>query len=189
MPKIVRDEDVFQAVMRVIIARGYAGATTRELAKAASVSEVTLYRKYGTKGQLVRQAIRAIADQMDLESVTRYSGDVHRDLLAIVTRYQKLAEQYGQFLAVLIPEIRRHPELVEALDRPMGIMRSIADLLARYQAEGVLQPEPPLHAVAALLGPLVYFAMIRDTAFAQQIPTIDLDQHVTHFLEGRRVRP
>lgn len=186
MPKIVKDEDVFQAVIRVTIERGYHGATTKQMAKAAGVSEVTLFRKYGSKAQLIKLAIRAIADQMDFESVTQYSGDVYRDLLGIVARYQRLTAQYGQFLAMMIPEMRRHPELAEALDRPMGIMHTIGRLLVRYQEEGVLQPEPPLHAVAALLGPLIYFAMIRGTAYAGQIPTIDLEQHVTHFLEGRR---
>jgi len=186
MPKIVYDEEVFQAVIRVIIERGYNGATTKQLARAAGVSEVTLFRKYGNKAQLVKLAIRAIADRMDFESVTRYSGDVQSDLLRVVRRYQKLTAQYGQFLAILIPEMHRHPELVEALDRPMGIMHAIGGLLARYQAEGVLRPEPPLQAVAALLGPLIYFAMIRGTVYAGQIPPIDLEQHVARFLAGRR---
>jgi len=187
MPKIVYDEDIFQAVIRVINERGYNGATTKQMAKAAGVSEVTLFRKYGSIAQLVKLAIRAIADQMDFESIKQYSGDVFNDLLRVVHRYQNLAAQYGQFLSVLIPEMHRHPELVEALDRPMVRMIPIGQLLARYQEEGVLRSEPPLHAVAALLGPLVYFAMIRGTVYAEQIPPIDLEQHVARFLDGRRL--
>ncbi|RME81117.1 MAG: TetR/AcrR family transcriptional regulator [Caldilineae bacterium] len=188
MPKIIRDEDVFRAVMQVIIARGYDGATTRQLAAAAGVSEVTLFRKYGSKAQLVQLALRDIADRLQFEEVIRYTGDVFADLLHIVARYTRLTEQYGEFLAVLIPEIRRHPELVEALERPMNVMQHIGRLLLRYQEEGVLEPEPPLQAVAALLGPLVYFAMVRGTIHAGQVPPIDLEQHVSRFLDGRRVR-
>lgn len=186
MPKIIRDEQVFQAVMQVITARGYEGATTRRLAEAAGISEVTLFRKYGSKAALVRRAMGVIADQMDFEAAVRYTGDVKADLLRIVARYQSLTAHYRSFLSVLIPEMQRHPELAEALERPLAIMHAIGRLLARYQEQGVLQPEQPLQAVAALLGPLVYFAMVRGTMFEAQIPPMDLEQHVNYFLNGRR---
>jgi AcrR family transcriptional regulator len=187
MPKVIDDEEIFQAVMRVIVERGYSGATTKQLAEAAGVSEVTLFRKYGSKAQLVNLAIRSIADRMSLETAIQYSGDIARDLLNIVARYQSLTDQYGQFMLVLAPEMHRRLELTEAIARPMEIMQIIGRLLLRYQEAGVLRAEPPLHAVAALLGPLIYFAMMCETVYAEPIPPIDLEQHVTHFLEGRRM--
>ena len=54
MPKIVHDKDIYQAVIQVISECGYAGATTRQMADVANVSEVTLFRKYGTKLQLIK---------------------------------------------------------------------------------------------------------------------------------------
>ena len=42
MPKIITDEEIYQAVMQVVSERGYAGATTKQMAEAANVSEVTL---------------------------------------------------------------------------------------------------------------------------------------------------
>ncbi len=54
MPKVIADMQIFQAVMEIIAARGYAGATTRQIAEAAGVSEVTLFRKYGSKAELVK---------------------------------------------------------------------------------------------------------------------------------------
>ena len=43
----------------------------------------------------------------------------------------------------------------------MEMMSVIGRLLARYQAEGVLRPEHPLHAVAALLGPIMVINLMR----------------------------
>ena len=108
------------------------------------------------------------------------------DLLNIVTRYQSLTDRYGQILLVLLPEMSRHPELVEALDRPLDLMHAIGRLLTRYQEEGILRPEIPLHTNAALLGPLIYFAMIRGTIFAGRLPPMVLEQHVIAFLDGCR---
>ena len=63
MPKILADEQIFSAVMQVVSSRGYSGSTTKQLADAANISEVTLFRKYGSKAQLVKQAISFILDQ------------------------------------------------------------------------------------------------------------------------------
>ena len=51
MPKVIEDEDVYQAVIEVVAEYGYSGATTKQMADAADVSEVTLFRKYGNKAQ------------------------------------------------------------------------------------------------------------------------------------------
>jgi AcrR family transcriptional regulator len=186
MPKIIRDADVFQAVMQVITARGYDGATTRQLAEAAGVSEVTLFRKYGSKAELVRRAVTHIAENMDFESEIYYSGDVFADLLRVVERYQALVLKYGEFMAVFLPEIHRHPELLDGLSRPSAVMQAIAGLIRQYQQEGMLTAEEPIHAAAALLGPLVYLAMARGAFFANRIPPMDAQAHVRCFLGGRQ---
>ncbi|RME48079.1 MAG: hypothetical protein D6796_06795 [Caldilineae bacterium] len=125
---------------------------------------------------------------MNFEAAVRYTGDVTADLLRIVERYLMLMRAHGEFMAVLIPEMHRHPELRDAMARPLRVMQAIAELLARYQQKGVLRQEHPLHSAAALLGPLVYFAMARGTTFEAQIPPMKPETHVRHFLEGRRGR-
>ena len=57
MPKIVKDEDIYSAVIQVITEKGYVGATTRQMAEAADVSEVTLFRKYGSRYDLYNRGI------------------------------------------------------------------------------------------------------------------------------------
>lgn len=188
MPKQVDEAQIFRAVMQEVLAKGYDGATTRAMARAAGVSEVTLFRRYGSKAGLVRRAVEFLAEQMRFEEVVAYTGDVEADLVRVVRRYQQLVAEYGDFLAVLIPEFRRHHELTPALAQPMAVMGRLAALLARYQEEGVLRPESPWHAVAGLLGPLVYFAMARGTLFEPPLPPLEAEEHVRRFLEGRRVK-
>ena len=83
-------------------------------------------------------------------------------------------------------EIPRNPELVDVVDTPMNMFNHIGQLLARYQEEGVLKQEHPLHAVAALLGPLMITYMIRGAFADAPLPPIDLPNLVANFLEGRR---
>lgn len=188
MPKIVNDETVYRAAMQAVIDRGYAGATTKQIAEAAGISEVTLFRKYGNKAELVRQAIVNRAAQIDFDSATVYTGDVEADLLRVVETYQGTAERDGRFFYTIMSEIGRTSDLNDVLDTPVGMMGQVAMLLALYQHEGILNPEPPLQAVAGLLGPLMVTNMIRANVQNVDLPPMDLSQHVSHFLNGRKVR-
>ena len=187
MPKIVKDEDIYQAVMRVLLERGYVGATTKQMAEAAGVSEVTLFRKYESKPELVRKAILWLAQKVDFSRIASYTGDVEADLLRVVQTYQDTAVQHGPFFAVILSEVPRNPELTNIIAEPIKIFSSMADLIARYQQEGVLKSEHPLHALAALLGPLMYSSLIRGAVSDAPIPALDLANHVNCYLDGRRI--
>ncbi len=187
MPKIVDDAKIYLSVMQVVSERGYAGATTKQLAEAANISEMTLFRKYESKSKLVKKAILSIIEQTDFEAATQYTGEVAADLLRVVQSYQDSAVKHGQLIFILISELPRHPELADLLDMPSEIFSGIGRLLARYQSEGVLQSEPPLQTVAVLLGPLMYATMLRSALPNGDLPPLDLRSHVTRFLEGRRV--
>lgn len=186
MPKILDDEQIYRAVMQVIAKRGYSGATTKQMANAANVSEVTLFRKYGSKQQLVKQAISLLLSQTNLASAAQYTGDIHADLMRIVQAYQDSAEKYGDFITSLFAEMSQHPELVASIDEPLKIFSTIAALIARYQKEGYLKSEPPLHTVGVLLGSVMYTTILRKTIPKNQLPPLDLANHVTCFLEGHR---
>ena len=184
MPKIVENEQIFQAVVQVVSERGYAGAATKQMAEAAGVSEVTLFRKYENKANLVKQAISHIVAQSNFAQSVQYTGDVHADLLRVVQAYQDTAVKHGLFIFALFADLSRHPELLDSMSGPFVIFQSIGMLIARYQSEGVLKEVHPFHAVAILLSPLMYITTIRRENLASRVPPIDLSDHVTKFLDG-----
>jgi AcrR family transcriptional regulator len=184
MPKIVHDEDVFKAVIGVIAARGYAGATTKEMAEAANVSEITLFRKYESKAQLVKLAISFIVAQANFAASVQYTGDIHADLLRVVQAYQETAVKNGLFIFALFADLARYPELLDSMKEPFNIFQSIGALIRRYQAEGILKSEHPLHSVAKLFSPLMYISTIHNTKLDDTLLDLDLSEHVTSFLKG-----
>ncbi len=186
MPKVVIDQEVFNAVMNLMVVSGYSGTTTKQMAEAAGISEVSLFRKYGSKAQLVRMAVTSIAGQFDFETVCEYTGNVKDDLLRIVKMYQNLAVHHGQFMATLLPELSRYPELGKALDKPLSAMKQISKLIKRYQDEGILKKEHPLHTASSLLGPLMYTAMLRGSLLDADLKPVNLTSYIAHFLNGRK---
>ena len=185
MPKIIADMQIFQAVMEVVAERGYTGATTRQIAECAGVSEVTLFRKYGSKAELVKRAINALVEQSEFEAATQYTSDIRADLLRVLTAYQETVLQHERFFFVLFAELRQTPEMVDSFSQPLGLFQSIGKLLARYQSEGVLKAEYPLHSVACLLGPLLYFSMVAHSVGGTSMPPMEIEPVVDNFLYGR----
>ena len=185
MPKIVTDAHVFETVVKMIETHGYAGATTKQIAEAAQINEVTLFRKYGSKVQLVKEAISHYASHAEVETAVTYTGDLEADLQRVVTVYHGTAELHAKVFPIIMSEMARFPELSETAKAPLGIITKIAQLLERYQEEGVLRTENPFQAVGALLGPLIVNTMVRQAGVIDVNELVDLDEHVVTYIYGR----
>ena len=187
MPKILEDKQIFLAVAQTIAEKGYSGSTTKQMAMDAGISEVTLFRKFGSKEQLVKQTISFILKEANLQETVKYTGNLHNDLLKFVEIYHNSAVKYMYFVSALFFELRLNPKIIDSIDEPMKMFLGMGKLLARYQSENKLRVEHPLYCLASLLGPLMYVAMLRKGIPESNIPIIDLSQHIQYFLEGRKI--
>lgn len=187
MPKLVPDQAVFEAVLATVVKHGYAGATTKAIAELAGVNEATLFRKYGSKEQMVVKAINYLHKQAGIEELIYYSGDVRADLMRLLRRFFEGAEAHEHVFMAMISEIPRYPELVAAVRGPNQTMMKVGRLLARYQAEGILKPEHPLQAVLSLMGPIIMGRMLELANPELPLPSVDLETHIDNYLTGRGI--
>lgn len=180
--------DALLAAALVVVAQhGLRGATTRRMAEQAGVNEVTLFRKYGSKAELLRAALLRQAEALG-QSAVHYSGDLEHDLTELCRQYAQTLKQIGPVIGVLVTELPRHPELMTVLDGPRELFGRLAALLGRYQQEGQLQAEPLGTLIPALLGPLVMPYLVPIAADLMRGENLELDPqaHVERFLHGRR---
>ncbi len=184
MPKVITDSQILEAALAVISQQSYAGATTREIAAAAGINEVTLFRRFGSKQKLLVAVVEQEAENFVAAGID-YTGDIEADLLRIVQFYRGLMESRGHVIAMLLNEIPRHPELLEAMQTPVAIIGKITRLLTRYQTEGILVAEPPLQAFLALTGPLYLEGMLGILQPNQFGKSLDPSALVRHYLQGR----
>ena len=185
MPKIVADDVVFDAVLSVVVAHGYSGATTKSIAELADVNEATLFRKYGSKAQMVLQAVENLVMRTDILSLVSYTGDVRADLLQVLEALFRAEDANGDVFLVLIAEVHRHPELEGLIHTPLKLFSHIGQLLARYQAEGVLRQEHPMQAVLAFIAPISMSRRLRSLGGAGRFPKLDAVGYVDGYLGGR----
>ena len=184
MPKVIDEASVFRSVLELLVRRGYASATTKEIAEAAGINEATLFRKYGSKAELFEKAINQQMADTPLNRLA-FTGDLEADLLKIVEAYMATYKIFGPVIPALLVELPRHPELIETLSRPLSNVQNIAHILQQYQEQGDLKPEAPLAAVNALIGPLLIQQMLQHAGVTPSPPEIELDGCVEAFLSGR----
>jgi AcrR family transcriptional regulator len=165
----VDDDRILDAAIAVVVAHGYSGATTREIAAQAGINEVTLFRRFESKAKLVQAAIhRDIAETT--AALQAPTGDLEADLLAVLDRYCATYSAHGALPLVIILEVTRNPEFADLIKEPAAAQQGLRQLVASYQADGLLIDEPPELAVNALLGPLLAHAVDTQLGIATSAP-------------------
>jgi AcrR family transcriptional regulator len=179
----VSDDTILDAVVATVVAHGYTGATTRQIATTASVNEVTLFRRFANKESLVQAAIHR-----DLARITnpdlQPSGDLEADLLAVLDYFVALYRQPTSLPLVLILEAVRNPELEDLLRQPLALQTKLRALIATYQQSGQLIDEPPADAVNALIGPLLAYGVDAQLGIASPTGPPHPRQLLDRFLGG-----
>lgn len=187
MARTISDQQILEAAVEVIVRRGYAGATTREISAVAGMNEVTLFRRFGNKEQLLRAVVEQEAEHLVAAGVA-YTGDLLADLSHIVHFYQRLMLARGHVIATLINEIPRQPELMEIMATPLSIFARITSTLERYQHQGLLIEEPPTQAFLALVGPIFLEGILGYIQPQVVENSLDPDELVQRYLQGRAGR-
>ena len=141
---------ILAAAAALFAERGYVATTTRAIAAAAEVNEVTLFRRFGSKEGLVRALIAAgSARYSDPEPAGVGSGDLTTTLRNVAQREIHDAVENGGLAIRLAFDARSVPEIRDALgDTLPGRMRRFADYLRPYQEMGVLRNDLPGELIA-----------------------------------------
>ena len=103
---------LLDAAFRVCSERGLHAATTREIAEAAGVNEVTLFRHFGSKEKLIADLFaRSVAAQSESISHTEPdANDLRIDLFRYARRFNEMLFANEALIRTLIGEARRYPE-------------------------------------------------------------------------------
>lgn len=103
---------LLEAAIEVFSTQGFVGATTREIARVAGVNEVTLFRHFQTKEQLlaaVAQHITALKAEA-LAHQDEWAQDLRCDLLHYAWLHDNMLEEYEALIRMFIGEAQRHPQ-------------------------------------------------------------------------------
>jgi len=135
------------AAIDLIAEQGYDGTTTKEIAAAAGVNEVTLFRHFGSKQGLLIAAFERhhYAGEMTKLFNERLTGDVRTDLLLIARTYHAAMNRNRKLISIAQKGGSRLPEDVykHAAQHPVQLKKLLTNYFATLLEEGKLAPIDP----------------------------------------------
>ncbi|MBA3894961.1 MAG: TetR/AcrR family transcriptional regulator [Gemmatimonadales bacterium] len=182
----VRDQ-LLVAAAQVYAEGGYHGATTRRIASAAGVNEITLFRHFGSKETLLREALA----RCQAESATPLPEEP-RDPVSELTDWSRSHLRDLQVRAPLIRtclgEFAERPDLVTPeISCPVRAVRALAAYLARLKQRKLAAISFDERVAATMLvGVLFSDAVGRDLVpdMYSGDPDEALTEYVALFLRG-----
>jgi AcrR family transcriptional regulator len=148
---------IVEAMRRSVARRGTAGSTFDHVSREAGVSRGLLHYYFGTKEQLLVEAVRRDCDlRMELleqQLATAQSADGYIDLMA--QNLQQTVHEDPEFVTLLFELFslsRRNADIAAEYGRLMhGMREQVAAMLTVAQREGILHLHAAPEAVAEVL--------------------------------------
>ncbi|MGA1360335.1 MAG: TolC family protein [Gemmatimonadaceae bacterium] len=156
-------QQILDAAAKVYAEAGFRGATTRRIAEVAGVNEVTLFRLFGSKANLIDEVIRSCrsGDQILLAD---QPADPETELTAWAAANHAFMVDRRGMLRSVIAELHEHPEhSADAADHPIASFRELRAYVDRLHTAGrVASTREANTACTMLLGTLFTDALHRD---------------------------
>lgn len=185
MPKVIDTDSLFRATTQLFAERGYDATTTLEIAKRAGVNEVTLFRRYTSKANLIGAALSHCLSTSPFGQLT-LTDNVQSDLIAIVEAYQSTFKDFGGAVTTMLIEMPRHPELREATSALLPNLRTAAGIISAHQSKGSIGPGDPLQKLIHLIAPLMMGGLWGRSGAQVEAPIFDTAEIVERFLYGHK---
>jgi TetR/AcrR family transcriptional regulator len=198
----VKDEEVLKAAMKTIVREGYDGATTKLIADEAGINEVTLFRKFHSKENILQAVIMQQRDNA-LQALTSafLSRGVHEDdkgnAPRIATTLTELGDRLIEFMKtrmdlmiLLMSEGRRKPSVAKVISSiPQDMIVQLRKLFEEQMRLKKIRDVDPQLAAVTFLGFLFYYSLMKELFNDKVIKENKgiLDGFVDIFLNGVRI--
>ena len=184
-------ERILQAAGQVFGQAGYEKATTRAIADAAGVNEVTLFRHFGSKKNLFAAVLGEYAGTPDMRASlgAQFTGDYPQDMLTLGRHFMHVLIERREAMRMMLCEAGHFEEVSEVLGQvPRGLRDGLAGYLRRQIAAGHVQDMNPEVMAQAFFG-MFFSYNIAQAIFAESMAletSIDdlIQQFVDIFVNG-----
>jgi AcrR family transcriptional regulator len=185
---------IIEAALRLFGRIGYKASTTRAIADAAGVNEVTLFRHFGNKKNILMACMKKFnASGFAATYETVLQGNYRDDIRAMARLQIQDTSASMDILRMMVCDARNVPELLDAMTT--GSAGNMSRVEAYFQTrldQGVVRPEFNARELAALFDHLFSMKLFYDNMFRDQdtfqFPSeAELDRMVGFFVRGTEV--
>lgn len=149
---------------RLYADHGWRGTTTRRIADAAGVNEVTIFRQFGSKEALLLEAIRCASRDETMSLLPAEPADVRSELTEWAMQHHRAVSERRGIVRACMAELEDRPELTPSVCE--GGLVAFADgvrYLTLARERGLLGHHGSIEAaLVMLMNALFMDAMTRD---------------------------
>ena len=158
-----RDE-ILNAAAGVFAQHGFRGSTTRRIADAAGVNEITIFRQFGSKEALIREAMRHLTQSTNIITLPRTPADPQRELTEWSASFIQHLRLRRSLIRKTMGEMEERPEMSECASYvPRQASNDLCEYLTALKRQGTIRSDfEPKTAAAMLMGAIFADAMGRD---------------------------
>ena len=185
-------EKLLEATLQLISEKGYLGATTREIAALAGVSELTLFRKFGKKERLFEEMLESYTFLPRLKDLIEeiHEMPVKDGLNTIGIRFMKTLQERRPLAQIMLSEMSHYPQKIRRIYQLMidNQARTLESYLENRKDRGEVRPTDMDLASYAFLRVLfmtfAYESIIRGQDLSDDKIEYTVHELVTIFLNG-----
>jgi AcrR family transcriptional regulator len=157
-------DQLLQAALKVYSTSGVRGATTKRIAQEAGVNEVTLFRQFGSKDALLREALATQARTLFESGLPKAPVNPAEELAAFARSHYAALWAHRELIRVAMGEFADHPESAEvACQTSARFKQELQTYLTDLRQRGLGSSDwDPGAAASMLLGTLFSDVMGRD---------------------------
>ncbi|HEY3422640.1 MAG TPA: TetR/AcrR family transcriptional regulator [Methanocellaceae archaeon] len=155
------DDKILDATIRVLAQEGYHGATTKKIAEEAGVNEVTVFRRFKNKENLIREA-RALSKKRSLESLEEAfkideDGNFKEHVAALGEYMSKAINDKANIIRIAIIEMQCVPPGEKAKpEYAIAALRHLREYFDEQVAKGNMRPVNTKTAALVLYSYIFY---------------------------------
>jgi len=160
----MKRDEILAAAAGVFAQHGFRGSTTRRIADAAGVNEITIFRQFGSKEALMREAMQHMTQSAGLEALPDIPADPERELTAWSNSFMQHLRLRNSIIRKTMGEIEERPEMSECASYvPRRASNDLCLYLTALKRNGwVSEKFDPKSAASMLMGAIFSDAMGRD---------------------------
>lgn len=187
MKKNTTKQRLLDATLKLISEKGYLGSTTREIAQEAGVTELTLFRHFGTKEKLFEALLRTHTFLPRLkELLPELDGLSYGDSLRLIaTRFLLSLKERKSLVKIMYSEVTTYPEKIKKLYNKFAddLRLTLASYFRGLQKKGLLRTVSPEMAAQLFLGMLFSYFRSEEIMRAGGMKKQTMEKNIKEFVD------
>ena len=180
------DIKIIEATFGILQEEGFTKATTKKIASEAGVNEVTIFRKFQNKNNLVEitkeyyleRFLESLEEIFDFDEDDEIEGYLHSNFVGLLN----LPEDQTSIIKVAMEEVRDVPERKHLISRITGTAIDKLELFFQSQIEKGKIRAVNARVLAGMCFSITFQSVILWNVYDMQ-PSVETDKYAKNFLD------